>query len=323
MAEKVLLAGGAGFIGAHIAKNLHARGIGVVIYDSYTYFVSPLKRHYHAYIEDRLEMIRPFATMIRGDVRHPRVFRKALLDHRPTRVVLLAGLPIADVSNEFSEEAVENNFVATVNALEVIRDLEFVRRTVYISSSMVYGDFREEPCPETHPTEPKEVYGASKLAAEQMVKAFGRRFGLEYAIVRPSAVYGPTDINRRVTQIFIENALEGRPLVVKGNAPLDFTYVEDTADGIARAALEDGARNEIFNITRGEGRTLKDLAGVIAALVPGVKVETGPEDVTRPRRGALSVAKAREKIGYAPKVSLEEGFRRYVEYVRKFRASSS
>lgn len=319
MPEKVLLAGGAGFIGSYLAKNLRARGHGVVVYDSFTYFVSPLRPRYHLYLEDRLEMIRPFATLVRGDLRHTRVFRKCLLDHRPSRVVILAALPIADVSNEFSEEAVENNFVATVNALEVIRDLEFVQRVVYTSSSMVYGDFREEPCPEDHPCEPKEVYGASKLAAETMVKAFGRRFGLEYAIVRPSAVYGPTDINRRVTGIFLENALEGRPLRLAGGgtAALDFTYVEDAADGIARAALEPGGANEVFNITRGQARTLKDLASIVADLVPGTRLEVAPEDSSRPRRGTLSIEKARRLLGYDPKVDLGEGMRRYVAYLRR------
>ena len=117
------------------------------------------------------------------------------------------------------------------------------------------GDFLRTPAGEDHPTSPKDIYGGLKLCGEIVTRTFAQRYDLDFAIVRPSAVYGPTDNNSCVISVFLENALAGRPLQVFGvNTVLDFTYVTDTADGIVRAALHPAASMQTFNITRGMGR---------------------------------------------------------------------
>ena len=213
------------------------------------------------------------------------------------------------------------NLVGTVNVLESIREVDSVKRFVYASSSMVYGDFERMPADEKHPTNPLDVYGGTKLSSEILTRVYSKQYGIKYTIIRPSAVYGPTDVNRRVTQIFVENALMGKPLALHngGESKLDFTYVEDTANGFVLALRSKKAENEAFNITRGEGRSLKELAEIIQRLVPGTRIERkeASKDEKRPERGTLDISKARKLLGYKPQYSLEEGMKMYVEFVKK------
>ena len=318
---KFLVTGGAGFIGSHVARVLVQRGIPTVLQDSFTRYFSPLEpsgRAYQTYIDERFRGIRDQVTVVRGDTRNRSDMQQIIHEYRPSHIIHLAAMPIADLSNKFPEEAVGSTLTGTINLLEIIRDVDFVRRVVYASSSMVYGDFQYVPADEDHPTNPKGVYGGAKLCGETMTQVFGRRFGIEYTIVRPSAVYGPTDINRRVVQIFVENALQGEPLILKGGSEtaLDFTYVKDIAEGFVLAALEENAKNDIFNMTRGEGRTLHELAELLSKLIPGVKTVAEPADVHAPERGSMDISKARGLLGYNPKYSLEEGLKEYVEFVK-------
>ncbi len=318
MGQRFLLTGGAGFIGSYITRELLAAGDEVILYDAFINYVSSFENTYSVYMRERFRDIQDRVTMVRGNVTHKEYLRKALLDYKPDVVIHLAALPSADVSNVFSEEAMDNNLVATVNCLEVLRSVDFVKRFVYTSSSMIYGDFKTMPVNEDHPKSPKDIYGATKYAGEIMVETYGRRFGLEYTIIRPSAVYGPTDVNRRVTGLYVENAFRGKPLVLDngGTSKLDFTYVEDTAHGFVLAAKSPAAKNQIFNITRGEGRTIRELGELVAKHVPGTELVEKPAKVFRPERGALDISKARTMLGYEPRYSLEEGIAKYTAYVR-------
>jgi nucleoside-diphosphate-sugar epimerase len=317
--ERIFVTGGAGLIGSNIAKRLVAEGHDVMIYDSFTAFISPFQVNYAANIERRFPPELRGLAITRGDVRHRGFLQRTLDDYQPTRVIHLAALPIADLSNRFSEEAMESNLIATVTLLDAVAGLRDLRRLVYTSSSMVYGDFQYAPADEDHPKAPKDVYGGTKFAGEVMVGAYGRRFGIPYTIIRPSAVYGPTDVNRRVTQIFVENALRGQPIVLHngGVSKLDFTHVSDVADGFVRATLSERSLNRIYNITRGRGRSLRELAEIVAKLVPGTRFEERPPDMLRPERDALSIERAREDLGFEPKVDLEDGMPPYVDFVRR------
>jgi nucleoside-diphosphate-sugar epimerase len=317
--ERIFLTGGAGLIGSNIVKQLVAQGHDVLIYDSFTAFMSPFQVNYAANIERRFPPELRSLKIVRGEVRHRGFLQRTLDDYQPTRVIHLAALPIADLSNRFSEEAMEANLIATVTLLDAVQSLKDLRRLVYTSSSMVYGDFQYAPADEDHPKAPKDVYGGTKLAGEVMVGAYGRRFGIPFTVIRPSAVYGPTDVNRRVTQIFVENALRGLPIVLHngGVSKLDFTHVSDVADGFVRATLSEKAAGRTYNITRGRGRSLKELAEIVAKLVPGTRFEEKPPDMLRPERDALSIARAREDLGFEPKVDLEDGMPPYVEFVRR------
>lgn len=200
-----------------------------------------------------------------------------------------------------------------------MRAVDSVQRFIYTSSSFVYGHFQYDPADENHLTHPIDIYGGTKLSCEILTKSYSERFGVEYTIIRPSAVYGPTDSNRRVSQIFIENALNGQPLNLHngGKDKVDFTYVTDAAHGFVLAALSPKAKNETFNITAGQGRSAKEFAQILNKLIPGgVKTIVQPTNEKKPIRGSLDISKAKNLLDYKPKYSLEDGLKEYVEYIQ-------
>jgi len=315
----VLITGGAGFVGHYTTLELLRLGHEVTIYDAFLNYIDPRESHYLQYLAMRRELLADAAPIIRGDTRNAAALTAALAQAKPDTVIHLAAIPLANASNRFSEEATQINLNGTLTMLEAVRASSCVQRVVFASSSFVYGNFVREPADEDHPTDPIDVYGGTKLAGEALVKGFGRRFGVEFVIARLSAVYGPTDANRRVTQIFVEKALLGQPLTLDdgGTSRVDFTYCEDAARGLALTSFDPAAANETFNLTRGEGRSLKELAAIIADLVPGTVTVERPAGELRPERGGLDISRARRLLGYEPAPSLEDGMERYVAFVRE------
>ena len=315
--EKILITGGAGFIGAGVSRMLLEMGHEVVVYDAFIQYQSPFDSQYQRHFEYRFKDIRNDLEFERGDTRNANDVRKCLERHKPDRVIHLAALPIADIAFKNPEEAISSILTGTVNVLDALAEIGCAKRFLYTSSSMVYGDFQYLPADEDHPKRPKDVYGGAKLAGEILTETYGRRYDIPYTIIRPSAVYGPTDINRRVSQIFIENAQAGLPLVLHGEVALDFTYIEDAARGFVLAVFSDEAVNETFNITRGQGRTLREYAEIVAQYYPDLDIRTSDASTYRPKRGALGIDKARRLLGYEPRYDLEQGLRDYVAYLRK------
>ena len=321
--SRVLITGGAGFIGSHVARLLLDEGHDVFLYDSLVYYVYPLESQHVHHINSRLDPLEGKAQILRGSTEDSNYLRRSLRATKPDRIIHLAAMPLANLAVDHPEEALKSIMVGTMNLLQAAHDLGGVERFLYVSSSMVYGDFQRVPADEEHPLQPKEMYGALKQCGEIVTRSFSARYGLDHAIVRPSAVYGPTDNNRRVLAIFLENALAGEPLVVKGaDSSLDFTYVSDAAAGIVTAALHPGGAGETFNITRGEGRSIREAAEIVARLVPGTEVRIDEADGTVPIRGALDISKARRLIGFEPRISLEEGLPMYLDYMRSIRDGS-
>ena len=312
----IFLTGGAGFVGAHVCKALLAQGHQVGVFDQFVNYVYPLDRVHVDNLTQRMLAIKDRVTIFRGSTRDQDNLRRSLQSFKPNYIIHLAAMPLANLAVEHPEEAVDAILSGTINVLHQARDLPDLKRLVYVSSSMVYGDFVRVPVREDDPKDPKEVYGSLKLGGELMVRSFGRLYGIEYSIVRPSAVYGPTDNNRRVLGIFLERALKGQPLTVKGvNQALDFTFVEDAARGIVCATLHDKARGGTYNITRGEGRTIREAADIVAKLIPGTTIEIEEADARMPSRGELDISRARQEIGFEPKVSLEDGLAIYLDYL--------
>lgn len=318
--SKVLITGGAGFIGSYVSRKLLDMGHDVVAYDAFVHYISPIKSVLKDYFELRFSGITDQIDFRRGDTRDKAHLRRVITETRPEKILHLAALPIADLSNRHSEEALTSILEGAVNVMEVIRDVDFVDRFVYISSSMIYGDFEQIPAKEDHPKRPKDIYGGTKYAGEVMTETYSRRYGIPYSIIRPSAVYGPYDVNRRVSQIFVENALLGKPITLFGGGlqALDFTFVEDTADGIIKVMFHENGEGDAFNITYGRGYTLKELADILVKHVPDLEVNVvEEEDVFRPKRGALSIEKAKTRVGYDPQVPLDEGIQRYLDVYRQ------
>lgn len=313
----VLVTGGAGFIGSHTCAALAAEGHDVVAVDplrTYSYSFEP--QHWHS-LRYRREVLLRDAHVVVASTENRDELRRAVLDAKPDYMLHLGALPLATIARVSADHAFESILRGTFNLLELALELGTVQKFLYVSSSMVYGDFTREPMPETEQTAPKDVYGGMKLAGEVLVQSFSRAFGLKHAIVRPSAVYGPTDMNDRIVQRFVECALWGRPLTVRnpGTTALDFSYVADVAHGLVRVLLAP-VENETFNITAGTGRTLAELHELLAAQFPDMPVEVAADDDDfRPKRGALDISKARTLVGYDPAYPLERGVAEYLDFL--------
>jgi len=307
---RVLITGGLGFIGSHLAQTLAAAGHEAVAVDSAWFNGVPLQPAHQAEVAGRRERLaRCGARVVEADLLVEGAAEDVLAQVRPTHLVHLAGLARADVAARAPMVAVSANLDATARMLDACTRSPGFQRLLFVSSSMVYGHFETGVAAEEHPCRPIDPYGATKLAGEALVWSWARRTPFEAVVVRPSVVYGPGDFNGRVTQLFLDNALAGRPLVLfaGGLERLDFTYVTDAAAGM-RACLEHpSAAGQTFNLSSGDGRSLRELAAVVAAYVPGVTLDVRPEASDRPRRGALDISRARDLLGYRPAVSIEEG----------------
>ena len=180
---------------------------------------------------------------------------------------------------------------------------------------MIYGDFDQECNPETASTNPIEPYGIMKLCAENLVRNYNRLYGLEYSIVRPSAVYGPYDVVDRVLSKFIVKAKANKTMSINGEGlALDFSYVDDVADGMILCATHPNAKNETFNITRGVARTLVDAGNIIISETnSNSDLIVNENDGKYPKRGTLDISKAKDLLGFNPMVNLEEGLAQYIK----------
>ncbi len=322
-----LITGGEGFVGFHLCRELTARGAErIVTYDARKHWVPDAESRWtecHSHRIDQLDTDGR-VTRVHGDTTDRTRLQETIECYEPDAVIHLAALPIATVCSDRPGAARRNILEGTLSVLDATLDAGIdVDRVTYVSSSMVYGDFETseggdvQPATEEQDCDPKGIYGSLKLAGERLVRTYGRQFDLPYTIVRPSAVYGPTDCNRRVTEIFLRRSLRGERLRLDngGYHQLDFTYVTDLAAGLALATTHEGASSETFNVTRGEGRSIRELASVIGQYTGGVQTYTEERDRTRPRRGALDISKARDILGYEPSYSLEDGIAAWTEFV--------
>jgi UDP-glucose 4-epimerase len=199
-----------------------------------------------------------------------------------------------------------------------------VRRVVYVSSSEVYGTAETAPMSEAHPLRPTTVYGASKLAGELYALALGRTSRLPVCVVRPFNTYGPREpysgSRAEVIPRFALRLLAGLPPVIYGDGSQtrDFTFVDDTVDGIVRAAACDALVGDAVNVARGEEVSIARIAQQLAEMVgraelAPLRAPGRPGDV---QRHVADVSKARRLLGYEPRVGLEAGLARTLAWLR-------
>jgi nucleoside-diphosphate-sugar epimerase len=326
---KFLVTGGNGFIGYHICKELLKGNHEILSYDANRSWVSPTESLYPGYFQIRMNDVNKKIKNVIGDTTDRGKFYEVLDDFKPEYIIHLAALPLADVSNKYGGQAKSTILDSVEIVLDCVRSFmktnSNFKRFTFASSSMVYGDFdvysggSPIPARETDKLDPrKSMYATYKAIGEMVVNTFGYVHGVPISIVRPSAVYGPTDSNRRVTEIFVNNALTGKPLELhqEGKSIFDFTYVKDTAHGFILASTHPNGEGETFNITAGHGRTLRELSDIICDIIPYVEVSLiKKEDKFRPSRGTLDITKAKTLLGYDPKFSLEDGMREYIKFV--------
>jgi nucleoside-diphosphate-sugar epimerase len=310
---KVLVTGGAGFIGHNVVRILEQQGHECIVIDTCTDYGFIPEEELDYLITNRLNRIKAKIRLI--DIREGTFIDTIFKTYEPDVVIHMASFPRQKVVEQNPVLASDVMSTGLVNLLEKSKQHK-VKKFVYISSSMVYGDFNTDVL-EAHPCRPQGQYGIMKLMGEKLVEDYHRQGAFDYTIIRPSAVYGEWDVEDRVVSKFMTMAMRGETLRVKGaDEVLDFTYVEDTAMGIVLAATQDIANGKVYNITRSDEKqyTLKDAAELAIKIAGKGSLEVADRDLSFPKRGRLSIMLAQRDLGYSPQVGVEEGFQRYYDW---------
>lgn len=295
---KVLVTGGAGFIGSHVVDKLKIKGVDVRVYD----------------------VVMP---NFRKDVEH---YQGSILDI-DTLGFAMSGIDavmhlaaVADVSDVFDypyySESI--NTRGTINVLEAARKAK-IKRVIYGSTTWVYSETEKEQVDELTPLHaPLHLYTATKLAGEYYCQTYSKLYGLEVVILRYGIPYGPRARDGAVIPIFVKKALNGEPLTIAGEGSQfrKFIYVEDLAEGNV-LALKSIAKNKIYNLDGKERITIKQIAESIKKILGNVKIE-----YVSARHGDFSGKEvsselAKKELGWEPKVYFEEGLKRYIDWYRQ------
>jgi nucleoside-diphosphate-sugar epimerase len=310
---KILVTGGLGLIGHNVVHRLENLGHGVTVADIQTNYGIVPRGELRYLLTEREKKIKTeeiYRTNIASRVGMNNLIERNQID----TIVHLASFPRQKVVNVNPQLGSQTMSEGLLNLLEMATKHR-VNKFVYISSSMVYGDFTDQ-VREDAECRPQGQYGIMKLAGEWLVKDYTRKTGMAHTIIRPSAVYGPLDVNDRVISKFLLAAMRGEVLNVNGaNETLDFTYVEDAADGIVAAATMDIANNKTYNITKSHSKTLLEAAELSVAIAGKGSINVRDRDLDFPSRGALNIDAARQDLGYNPKVDMEEGFEIYYRWL--------
>ena len=230
----------------------------------------------------------------------------------PETVIHLASAPNQKVVKERPWEAFENTVSGLRRTLAVCNAEHFV----YVSSSMVYGNFAK-PITETHPTNyvPTDTYACYKLMCEEMVKNWAAKQGSTYTIIRPCAVYGPWDTTDRVVAKFCLAGLRDNVMTVRGSTQkMPFTYVQDCARGIAQAVYKKA--QGIYNISGNKAHTLLELAKGIKTITGQGDIDVEEAEEGMPQRNLLITDKAKQDFGYEPQVDLQQGVTQTLDWLK-------
>lgn len=308
--KKILVIGGAGFIGSHVADKLLNEDVEqVIIYDNFV-------RGTVDNIEKTIKDPRCKVFEVGGDILQIDILNAAMKEC--DMVVHLAALWLLQCY-EYPRAAFETNIRGTFNVLEACRDNK-IERLVYSSSASVYGDAIKIPMVEDHPFNNRTFYGATKISGEAMARAFNDRYGLNYVGLRYMNVYGARQDYKGTYIAVIMKILDrldaGLPPIVfgDGSQAYDFIYVEDTARANV-LALKAEVTDEFYNVGKGTKTSIKELAELLLKITSSnLKIEYKPEGKTFVTNRIGSTDKAEKDLGFKAKIELEEGLKRLIKW---------
>jgi UDP-glucose 4-epimerase len=310
--SRVLLTGGAGFIGSHVAEALAAAGVGsLVVVDD----LSLGREQNLAATRAVLSALEFHKLDLADEVASQRMLGEAAFDF----CFHLAVIPLPASLLE-PKRVVDRNVLMTTTVCEMARAGR-IRRLVHFSSSEVYGTARAVPMTEEHPLEVETPYAASKVAADSVVLSYHRTFGIDAVTLRPFNNFGPRQNDKAyagVIPVVITRAMENRPVAIFGDGEQtrDFIYVGDTARAALLLAQQDGVAGCVFNVGSGRETSVNELVRLILGVMQrtDLPVEYGPPRPGDVRRHCAGIERAARAFGFAPKVGLREGVERTVAW---------
>ncbi len=293
MSRKILITGGAGFIGSHLAEALVNRGYEIIIVDD-------LSRGKC----ENLECIINEIEFVEGNITSFYLMQDLI--NKSDLIFHLAALSRVIPSIENPELCFKSNIEGT----EMVARLcsRFGKRLIFSSSREVYGTAKYFPVDEEHPLNPENPYGTSKVAGEKIIESYSKCYGLKYAILRLANVYGDRDFDR-VIPIFIENSLNNRDLIIYGGEQiLDFIHVSDVIEAFLKTFKTDD--NITINIGSGRGTTLVELAKIIISIAKNEgKIIMKEKRTGEVESFTANIVKAQKILGWKPEIRLEEGLK--------------
>lgn len=310
---KILVTGGVGLIGHNVIKELQkSRKNDVQAVDAFTTYGSLRTEELEYLFAQRLKEIDTNTQIFKEDICVPEI-DEIFKTFQPDVIIHLASFPNEAAVKSNPVEAARTMCVGTANLLDCCTRHK-TAKFVYISSSMVYGDFDEAS--EENTLDPGGQYSIWKIAGEELVKEYNRTTGQDYVIIRPTAVYGPLDVSNRVIGTFFKRAMADETLYVNGkDETLDFTHAQDTATGIALASVAKDVTGT-YNISRGKKVKILDVANAIVKLVGKGTVKVTAKKKNMPSRGTLDCTSAMMAFKFNPKIDIEEGLKNYYDWVK-------
>lgn len=312
--NRILVTGGAGFIGSHLIDRLLEEGVKVVAFDNLITGIKSNLEH---------NMTNKNFVFYRGDIRDIDTLNKAI--EGVDGVFHQAALVSVSRSIENPIEANDINVNGTLNVLKTCVDNK-VKRLVFASSSSVYGDTKDLPKKEDIALNPVSPYAVSKLSAENYVRVFYKVYGLETVCLRYFNVYGPRQTSgpySGVIPIFVKNLLNDKKNIIFGDGEQtrDFTYIKDVVQANICALTSDRAIGDVFNIATGKPTSINELASNLQKITRKTKLGI---TYAEPRRGDIEhsyadINKAEKLINYEPRVALFDGLTELVEYWKKIK----
>lgn len=308
---RCLVTGSAGFIGSSIAERLLGLGHEVVGVDCFTdYYPVEIKRSNLANALDSSAY-----RFVEGDLNDLDI--PTLLDGVDWVFHEAAQAGVRMSWGSYFDTYVRHNILATQKLLEAAKETS-IKRLVYASSSSVYGDTPELPLIETARPQPVSPYGVSKLAAEHLCHLYSVNYGVPTVSLRYFTVYGPRQRPDMAFNKWIRAGFTGQDIVIYGDGEQtrDFTFVQDAVDANLRAAQEEKATGRVFNVGGGSRISVNAIMDILRDLMGDIKIRHEENQKGDVRHTMSETTAARTILGYAPKVSIQEGLAREVEWMR-------
>lgn len=309
--RRVLVTGGCGFIGSHLAEALIGAGASVLVLDAYN---STSSKGFLDEVEN------PALEVRLGDVADPFLMRELVAGVDTIfHLAALIGIPYSYVA---PAHYVRTNVEGTLAVLEAAR-AEGVRRIVHTSTSEAYGSAQFEPMDESHPLVAQSPYAATKVAADQLAGSYFRSFDVPVTTLRPFNTYGPRQSMRAVLPTLMAQALySDRILIGSLDSVRDMNYVADTVAAFLGVGAADGVEGELFNVGSGKGWRIAEMLEAILRVVGVEKPVQHDQARLRPEKSEVRAlicdfAKAKAAFGYEPFFDFDEGLTRLRDYLVK------